>query len=93
MADTTNVFTTTKPAANRELIATPLPRARVAKADLAFVSENQQLEGFPGRVSESVAAHQPDIELIARAARKFGAQVPTGAGSKPAPIFHPSRNG
>ena len=93
MADNSNVLTTTKHAANRGLIATPPPRAREAKADLAFVSENQQLEGFPGRVSESVASHKPDFKLIAQAARKFGAQMPAEAGSEPVPVVRRGGNG
>lgn len=78
------MLTTTKHAAKPELTATPAARITPPTADLAFLSASQQLEGFPGRVSAAVAAHQPDPQQIVAAAQRFGAQVPTGI--KPAKV-------
>ena len=50
--------------------------AKASSADLEFLSANQQLEGFPGKITEAVAAHEPDLKKIAASARRFGAQIP-----------------
>jgi hypothetical protein len=87
------MLTTTKHAAKRELTATPPPRVRVSRQDLEFVSANQQLEGFPGQVTETVAVHEPALRDIAESARRFGAQVPTVTNRQQPPIFRTRRNG
>lgn len=56
-------------------------------ADLQFLSHNQQLEGFPGKITEDVAAHQPDMKQIAESAKKFGAQVPTEKNRQQPPVL------
>lgn len=50
--------------------------AQSSTSDLQFLSANQQLEGFPGKITEAVASHQPNMKQIADSARQFGAQVP-----------------
>jgi hypothetical protein len=87
------MLTTTKHAAKRELTATPPPRVRVSRQDLEFVSANQQLEGFPGQITEAVAGHEPDMREIVESARRMGAQVPTLANCQRPPIFRTRRNG
>lgn len=78
---------TTKSAAKRDATAT-LPLAPKPSAqDLAFLSENQQLEGFPGKITEELAAHRPNMEQIVESAKRFGAQVPTEENRKRPPVF------
>lgn len=79
---------TTKTAPKRASTATlrrsePTPSAQ----DLAFLSENQQIEGFPGNVTERVANHRPSLEEIVASAKRFGAQIPTEANRQRPPVF------
>ena len=48
---------------------------------------NQQLEGFPGKISEAVVAHEPDLEAIALDAKRFGAQLPAEENLSQPPLF------
>lgn len=86
LSDTVDMLTT-KNAPNRDATASLAPRERASADDLAFVSANQQMEGFPGQITEAIAAHQPDMEEIVRSAKRLGAQVPTEANRKRPPIF------
>ena len=73
-----------KNAGKRVAPASPPTPAEKKQADLEFASANQQLEGFPGKISEAVVAHEPDLEAITRDAKRFGAQLeastPTNGG-------------
>ncbi len=59
----------------------------VSAADLEFLSANQQLEGFPGKITPEIAAHRPNMDKIAASARRFGAQVPTKENRQKPPLF------
>ena len=59
--------------------------------DLEFVSANQQLEGLPGKITEAVAAHEPNLDEIVESAKRFGAQVPTEANHKRPAVFQNRR--
>jgi hypothetical protein len=85
--------TTTKYAAKRDSTATPLPPVKASAEDLEFLSANQQLEGFPGKITEAIAAHQPDMKEMVASAKRFGAQVPTEGNRKRHPVFRGRRNG
>jgi len=52
-------------------------RVRPSAADLKFISENQQLSGFSGRISEEMAMYEVDMDEIAESAARFGAQIPS----------------
>jgi hypothetical protein len=52
---------------------------RATPAQLKFASENQQLSGFPGHISEKTAAYEVDMDEIAKSAARFGAQIPSPA--------------
>jgi len=81
------MLTTTKHAA-RPAKAAILPRpARALSADLEFVAANERLEGLPGKVTEAVATHQPNLEAIAKSARRFSAQVPKEANRRQPAVF------
>lgn len=78
------------------LTTTKSPTKAVAEAsqpqasstsDLQFLSANQQLEGFPGKVTEDVLAHQPDMKQIAESARSFKAQVPLEKNRQQPPVL------
>lgn len=56
--------------------------AQKLEAELRFVSQNQQLEGFSGDISEAVRQHRPDLDELVAVAKKFGAQVPKGGPAK-----------
>jgi len=43
---------------------------------LKFISENQKLAGFSGHISKETANYEPDMQEIARSAKRFGAQIP-----------------
>jgi hypothetical protein len=43
---------------------------------LRFASQNQQLEGFPGEITEAVRQHRTDWAQLDAVARRFGAQMP-----------------
>jgi hypothetical protein len=45
------------------------------------------MEGFPGRITEAVAAHQPNLRQITEDAKRFGAHIPTEENLKQPPIF------
>ncbi len=79
---------TTKTAPKRVSTATlrrtvPTPSAQ----DLAFLSENQQIEGFPGNITERVANHRANLEEIVASAKRLGAQIPTEANRQRPPVF------
>lgn len=79
---------TTKTAPKRASTATrrrPVPKP--SAQDLAFLSENQQIEGFPGNITEPVANHRPNLEEIVASAKHFGAQIPTEANRQRPPVF------
>jgi len=46
------------------------------EADLRFISQNEQLEGFSGKITDAVRQHKPDMEGLKAAAKRFGAQIP-----------------
>jgi hypothetical protein len=87
LSDTSGMLTPTKDAANRSPSATPLTPARKNAADLEFVAANQELEGFSGTISQTVANHEPNMAEIAEAARRSGAQIPTPENKGRAPLF------
>ena len=81
------MLTTQKNAAKHRTPASPLkPVARLSK-DLEFAAANQQMEGFPGRITKVVAAHEPNLRGIAEDAKRFGAQVPTDENLNQPPLF------
>jgi len=85
--DTLSMLTTTDHAAKRDQTVT-LPLAPKPTAeDLAFVSANQQLAGFPGKITEEIAAHRPNMEEIIESAKRFGAQIPTEENRQRKPLF------
>ena len=85
LSDTTHMLTTTNTPTKRDAPATP--PARASAADLEFLSANQQLEGFPGTITEAVAAHEPDMQAIAESAKSFGAQIPSEENRQRLPVF------
>ena len=46
------------------------------EADLRFISQNEQLEGFSGEITESVRQYKPDMEELKAVSKRFGAQIP-----------------
>ena len=46
------------------------------EADLRFISQNEQLEGFSGEITEAVRQHMPDLEELKAVSKRFGAQIP-----------------
>ena len=76
-----------KNAVKRAAPASAPTSAEKKQADLEFASANQQLEGFPGKISEAVVAHEPDLEAIARDAKRFGAQLPAEENLSQPPLF------
>ncbi len=87
MFDITPVLTTAKHAAKRTTPASPLKPAADLATDLEFAAANQQLEGFPGKITETVASHTPNLAEIAEAAKRFGAQVPKDESLDHPPVF------
>ncbi|MEO6035411.1 MAG: hypothetical protein ABIQ35_09170 [Verrucomicrobiota bacterium] len=85
--DTSNMLTTTKNALKPTGTASPSVPRRSLSDDLKFASANQRLEGFPGIITETVAAHKPDLKEIARIAKQFGAQIPTEENRQRKPLF------
>src|ERR1035441_2154303 len=85
--DTNGMLTTTKNAAKPRTTASPLRSAMKLTKDLEFAAANQQMEGFPGHISEAVAGHEPNMEEIAEDAKRFGAQVPTEENLRQPPVF------
>lgn len=62
-------------AKEREAQSTPVQPV-LAEEDLKFASQNQQLEGFPGEISEAARQHRPNWEELEAVARRFGSQMP-----------------
>jgi hypothetical protein len=55
----------------------PSSESTVSREDvLKFASQNQQLEGFPGEISEAARQHRPNWEELEAVARRFGSQMP-----------------
>jgi hypothetical protein len=52
-------------------------RVRLSAEDLKFISENQQLAGFSGCITEETAAHEVYMEAIVGSSARFGAQIPS----------------
>ena len=46
------------------------------EADLRFISQNQQLEGFSGQITEAMRQHKPNMEELKAVSKRFGAQIP-----------------
>jgi len=81
------MLTVMKNAAKRGASATPPQTAKLSAKDLEFISANQRLEGFEGKITEAVVEHVPNIEEITESARRFGAQVPDEKHRNQQPIF------
>ncbi len=45
------------------------------EADLRFISQNEQLEGFSGEITEAVRQYQPNLEELKAVSQRFGAQI------------------
>ena len=86
-ADTEVVLATTKNAPKPTELAISRPPVRDLSAVLEFASENQQLEGFPGKITEANIAHVPDMKQIAESARRFDAQIPKEENRQRPPLF------
>jgi hypothetical protein len=54
----------------------PHRRVPLSSEILRFISENQQLAGFSGRISHETATHQVDMDAIAASAKRLKAQIP-----------------
>lgn len=67
-----NFMSTVKAGAERPLSEPALIREEVLK----FASQNQQLEGFPGEITEAARQHRPNWDELEAVARRFGAQLP-----------------
>ena len=52
-------------------------RVRFSPAILKFISENQQVAGFSGKISKATAMHEVGMDAIAESAARFGAQIPS----------------
>jgi hypothetical protein len=52
-------------------------RGRLSAEDFNLIPENQQLAGSSGCIAEETAAHEVDMETIAKSAGRFGAQIPS----------------
>ena len=50
--------------------------AEKLEAELRFISQNQQLEGFSGEISEAARQYRPNLEELQAVSKKFGAQIP-----------------
>jgi hypothetical protein len=50
------------------------PGQAVSEADLKLISENQQLEGFSGEITETVRQHVPDPAELRQAVEQFQAR-------------------
>ena len=85
LSDSLVMLTTQKTLTKPDASATQV--AAAIKRDLKFVSANQQLEGFSGEIAEALANHQPEMNAIADAARKFGAQIPNAANLSTPPVL------
>ena len=54
----------------------PVPQPVLSEEDLKFASQNQQLEGFPGEITEAARQHRPNWDELEAVARRFDAQLP-----------------
>ncbi len=45
------------------------------EADLRFIAQNEQLEGFSGEITEAVRQYQPNLEELKAVSQRFGAQI------------------
>lgn len=52
-------------------------QVRVRPKVLRFISENQRLSGFSGRITAADRRHKTDMAEVAESARRFGAQIPS----------------
>jgi hypothetical protein len=48
----------------------------VSQEEMRFVTENQLLSGYSGRIARNTEEHQPDKKEIAKSAIGFNAQIP-----------------
>ena len=46
------------------------------EADLRFISQNQQMEGFSGEITDAVRQYKPDLEELKAVSKRFSAQIP-----------------
>jgi hypothetical protein len=63
-----------------------LTKARVVKAtlsDLRLVSENQRMDGFSGRISQTDKDHETNMETVSHSAEQLGAQIPIPGSQMP----------
>jgi ribosomal protein L28 len=51
-------------------------RVKMSAAVLKFISENQKLSAFSGRITSRTAKHKVDLDAIAESAARIGAQIP-----------------
>jgi hypothetical protein len=63
---------TTKERTKRSVSETKVDQEDVLK----FASQNQQLEGFPGKITEACRQHRTDWDELEAVAKRFGAQMP-----------------
>lgn len=66
--------------------SSPAPRRKLS-TDLQFVSENQQLEGFSGKISDKVAAYRPDLKEIAASVKQFRSQLSNEENAQRKPLL------
>ncbi len=52
-------------------------RVPLSPSDLKFISENQKLAGFSGKITEETATYEADMDVIAESAASLGAQIPS----------------
>jgi len=78
---------TTKDAPKQAPTASPPAPRRNLSADLQFISDNQKLEGFSGRISAEVAAYRPDLKEIAASVEQFREQLSNEENAKRKPLF------
>jgi hypothetical protein len=65
--------------------AKPHRRVRLSKETLRFISENQRLSGFSGRITKKTAVHEVDMDEIAASAKRLNAQIPCPENRRPKP--------
>jgi hypothetical protein len=58
------------------MVLISMDMSKPTKEVLRFISENQKLAGFSGRISKKTAHFTPDMDKIAKTAKQFGAQTP-----------------
>lgn len=52
-------------------------KRKLTRAELKFISENQRLAGFSGEITPETAAHEVDLDELAKSAARLGAQIPS----------------